>query len=500
MSMQLQGRSWPRRLLPYQSGLLLLLILTGCAIQQHPPVPLDVQQTYIDLSSRDLDNPALREFMIEQGFSPPTWPLSVWNVDALTLAALYLNPDMQVAIAEWRSQQAGEITAAQRINPTMNLPLEWHTDTSEGQSPWLIGVVLDLVFERSGKRAARIERAELQTAAARIALQQAAWNVRSRVHEALAELGAARDSVTALEQRIEGVTDILGVLQRREELGQVAAFELSSNRLELQRLRLQLSQKQQMIDSARGRLATAIGVVPSQFAEIDVSLPAADSLPSPEQLPTLDIQGLALQHRYDIRRALTEYAAQEAALRLQIEKQYPDINLSPGFVFDQSDNVWALGSAWLLPLFHNHEGEIAEALAQRSLLQARFVSLQASIIDRVFTARNDYLGKLNTYKEARTLQADAEDYRRRIRQQLEAGYADRLQFLRARQITSEASQAVFDSRAGLLQAYAVLEKTLQYSLRDSNWSDAVVADLVSGNKAFHKEASNKKEQAEGEMN
>ncbi|MDZ7736920.1 MAG: TolC family protein [Gammaproteobacteria bacterium] len=359
-----------------------------------------------------------------------------------------------------------------------------HRDPAAAKSPWLIGIVLDLILERPGKRGARIEQAELNTAAARLEIDQAAWDIRSEVHTTVADLMAAQQKQQSLERRLDVVTDILDLLQRREELGQIAAFELSSSRLELQRLQLELTAQEARIKTARGQLAAAIGVPPAAVRDISINMPAIESLPVRQRVPAADIRGLALQHRYDIRQSLAAYAAQEAALRLEIEKQYPDINLSPGFVFDQSDNVWQLGAAWILPLFHRHEGEIAEAMARRSVLQERFLQLQASIIDRVYQARTDFIGKLDTYQQAVALARDATDYSERIEQQLNAGYADRLQFLRALQAVSEADQAASNSRAELLHSYATLENVLQYPIQGEDWIDSVTASLLE-NEAAH---------------
>lgn len=458
---------------------LLVLQLSGCALQQsYQPAPLDTQRVFEDYVSRDLHDSSLHDFLHDHGYEPAGWPMEAWDADALTLAALYFSPDLKVAVAEWQQRQAGEITAAQRINPVFNLPLEWHTDTSDGQSPWLIGIVLDLILERPGKRRARIEQAELTTAAARLEMEQVAWNIRSRVHTAVADLMAARQRREALQGRLDVITDILDLLQRREDLGQVAAFELSASRLELQRLRLELTAQETRIRAARGRLAAAVGVPPAALEQVHISLPTVDTLPDKDQVPVVDIQGLALQHRYDIRQALAVYAAQEATLRLEIEKQYPDINLSPGFVFDQSDNVWQLGAAWVMPLFHSHEGEIAEAMARRSVLRERFLQLQAEIIDRVYQSRTEFIGKLETYRQAVTLADKAADYHDRIEQQLSAGYADRLQFLRARQAVSEAEQALSNSRTELLHSYAGLETVLQYPIRGKDWTNSVTGELL----------------------
>ena len=75
----------------------------------------------------------------------------------------------------------------------------------------------------------------------------------------------------------------------------------------------------------------------------------------------------ALLNRLDIREALARYQAAEARLRLEVARQYPDITLSPGFLWDQGDLVWSVGAAILAPLFDINQGPIGEAEAARVL-------------------------------------------------------------------------------------------------------------------------------------
>jgi len=48
----------------------------------------------------------------------------------------------------------------------------------------------------------------------------------------------------------------------------------------------------------------------------------------------------------DVLGALCRYAASQAALQLEIAKQYPDIHLQPGYEFDQETTNGALESHW----------------------------------------------------------------------------------------------------------------------------------------------------------
>ena len=59
--------------------------------------------------------------------------------------------------------------------------------------------------------------------------------------------------------------------------------------------------------------------------------------------------------------ALDAYAASEAALRLELARQYPDLHLGTGYQFDQGQNKWGLGLSLELPVMNRNEGPIAEA-------------------------------------------------------------------------------------------------------------------------------------------
>ncbi|MEX0951748.1 MAG: TolC family protein [Gammaproteobacteria bacterium] len=452
------------------AGIAGLILLAACAAPQtYAPAPLQPAQVFQTFTAQRLDSAAVHEFLRQADYPLAQWPLPDWDAQALVLAGLALHPEMQVARAEWALRQAGEQTAAQRINPGFELPLEWHSDTSGGASPWLIGAVLDIVLERRGKRAARIDQASMRTLAARIAIENTAWRIRSSILEALLAYGQAQSATALHTRRVDAIKAIYAVLERRETLGEVSRFELSSTRLALQQARLQLTEQAQSERIAYDALAAAIGVLPEALDQIDISTATAAAMTAVDtsELPLPDLRGLALQHRHDIRRALAEYAVVEAGVRLAIEQQYPDVNLSPGFLFDQGDKIWQLAASWVLPLFHRHEGEIAEALAQRELAQQQFLLQQARIIEQVQQARSAYLSHEQIYTEAEALYAEASDFREQLQRQLAAGYSNRLQLLRAETELLDAELARLQTAQRRQRAWLQLEDALQYPLQDS---------------------------------
>ena len=80
--------------------------LVGCV--HYKPQPLRPAETAAALEARSLDAPGLKVFFQANLHSDPV----AWNFEALTLAALYWHPSLDVARAEWVSTRSGEATAA----------------------------------------------------------------------------------------------------------------------------------------------------------------------------------------------------------------------------------------------------------------------------------------------------------------------------------------------------------------------------------------------------
>ena len=114
---------------------------------------------------------------------------------------------------------------------------------------------------------------------------------------------------------------------------------------------------------------------------------------SVKELTTAEIRRTALTSRADLLEALAEYAASQAALQLEIAKQYPDIHLQPGYEFDQGDSKWGIGASVELPVLSRNQGPIAEAKAKREESAARFIALQAKVLAEIDRAIEQEWGK-----------------------------------------------------------------------------------------------------------
>jgi len=444
-------------------------MFSACAKYQYEAKPVKPEQIADEFMSRRLDNPELRDFFQQYGYPLQQWPLVEWDLQALSLAAYYYHPELQIAIAQHGLKKASELIAAEKINPGINIPLEHHSDTSDDRSPWLIGLLFDLVLEREGKRQARLDKAQAETQAARINIQSVAWDIYSRLRQRYINYNSALKDEELNRAQATVMEEILKILERRRELGQSSEFEVSATRLELQRLRLTLTNKHLAIVDAYNALAGAIGTPVDALDNVNLLFTDIDKLAGNNELAQKDLQTLALQQRLDIQQALQEYAVDEAALRLEIEKQYPDITLSPGFVFDQDDKIWALAASWVLPLFHpQNEGPIRKALAQREVKQAEFLALQSRIINEISTARARLSAQNAALKQAESLVEELLTREKQVQRQYELGYVDHLQLNRSKFETIAAQQALSEIRLSAVKAASQLEDAIQCPLTDQH--------------------------------
>src|SRR5438094_29476 len=131
-------------------------LLAGCVRFQ--PKPISSTRTADDFEARSLSDSGLRRFF-ETNHVPGDWPRQSWDLDALTLAAFYYQPTLEVARAQWGIAQAGINSAGGRPNPILSAVPGYTLNPASGVSPWIPLVSLDVPIETAGKRGHRIAQA-----------------------------------------------------------------------------------------------------------------------------------------------------------------------------------------------------------------------------------------------------------------------------------------------------------------------------------------------------
>lgn len=430
-----------------------LLGLAGCA--RYHPRPLAAQQTATDFATRTLADPGLKTFL-ETNLPGQviSWPLPEWDFHQLALAACYFHPDLAVARARWDVTRSGQITAGERPNPVAILLPGYNATIGP---PWLLGTRVEIPIETAGKRGHRITRAGHLAEAARLNIATVAWQVRSRVRRSLLELQAARETEALLQRQQATQAGIAKLLEAQLAAGAVSPFEVSQAHVAHDTTRLALHDAERLAAEARAQLADALSLPGTAL----VGVPLTFDTTAPPALPAPEVRRQAVLHRPDLLGVLAEYAAAQAALQLEIAKQYPDLNLGPGYLLDRTDNRWSLGVMITLPVFNQNQGAIAEAEARRTETAARFTALQARVLGEIDRAIAGYRALLAKTATADALLARLQAQEKSAQEMVAAGELSRLALLTAQLELSTGRLARLDTQVKTRLALAALEDAVQ---------------------------------------
>ncbi len=177
----------------------------------------------------------------------------------------------------------------------------------------------------------------------------------------------------------------------------------------------------------------------------------------------------AVLDRLDIRRSLAQYTAAETDLQLEIAKQYPDIQIGPGYTYEEKNNFFTLGVSITLPLFNRNQGPIAEAEAKRREAAATFLQKQAQVIGDSEKAFAVYSAALNELAEADQSLRQLQDTQLRMTQlAVAAGEEDRLTLNGVQLENAAVARARLDALGRAQIALGDLEDAVQRPLSPSD--------------------------------
>jgi outer membrane protein TolC len=454
--------SYARSALSLFHSALLCACFSGCALQRYEPAPLDPAAAAQAFDSRAVDAPGLKDYFVAHGHPAARWPVQRWDLDALTLLAFYFHPDLELARAQAKAARADVAVATQRP-PIGITPLIQHHSltTPEQTSPWSVGFGVEIPLVSGTRREATQARYVYLADAADLQVGSVAWTVRSAVRLKLLDYYVAAGTVALLAAEVEQRTRLLGLLERRLEAGAVSRIDVSNARLAQAEIEAQVRAAQLAQVRSRAALAQALGLPLSAVQAMTFDFAAFEQTPMPAG--DAGTQRAALLNRLDVRAKLLEYAAADAAVKLEIARQYPTFSISPGYLWDQSDNVWSIAATVLLPAGGNKPA-IGAAQARREVAAREFLSLQDRVISEAEGAEARYRqaveGASGSHRVVELRAARDLD----TKKQFDAGYADRVE-LTLTQIETLTAQRNALAVAGEAQrALGALEDALQIPL------------------------------------
>jgi cobalt-zinc-cadmium efflux system outer membrane protein len=435
-----------------------ILTLTGCAVRRYQPVPIVASETASQLESWSLADTGLRSFAEKiLGHPVSPWPPKTWDLQALSVAALYFNPTLNVARAHVAAADAAIVTAGARPNPNFSI-------APGVPSPYLLSLDFSVPIETAGKRGYRIQAARNLGEAARLDLADSAWTILIEVRLALLNYLVASRNVELLRSEEKARADQVSILEQIFSVGELPKVDIDTARIELSKTHVAIRTAEGQISEAKAALAAAIGIPIAGLEGAEFSWLEMDTPPSPESLSSREIQRDAVLNRLDVRRSLAQYAAAESEVQLQIARQYPDINIGPGYTYEERNSFFTVGFSTSLPLFNRNQGPIAEAEARRKQAAAAFLQTQAQVIARSERALAVYTADLKELAEAQSLYQLEENQLQVIQHAIRAGAANRLSLDGVQIQLSVLARARLDALGRAQRALGDLEAAVQRPL------------------------------------
>jgi len=435
-----------------------IFLLGGCAVQRYQPSPIVAGATASQFESRSLADGGLQSFEENTlGHPVPSWPPKTWDLRTLSLAALYFNPALGLARARLARADAAIVTAGARPNPTVGI--------SPGiPSPYLLTLDFAVPIETAGKRGYRVQSARNLDQAARLDLADSAWTVLTGVRLALLNYLLTSRSLDLARSEEQVRADQVSILEKILSAGEIPRLDVDLSRIELSKAEVALRGAEGQTAEAKAALAAAIGIPVAGLQDAQLIWPDMDTLPNSESISAAEIRRDAVLNRLDVRRALAQYAAAESDLQLEIARQYPDINIGPGYTFEERNSFFTFGLSSTIPLFNRNQGPIAEAEARRKEAAAAFLQTQAQVVAKSERSLAVYESALRELTEAQSLYRLQETQLPIVQQAILAGTDNRLNLDGVQIQISVLARAKLDALGRAQRALGDLEDAVQRPL------------------------------------
>lgn len=363
------------------------LVVGGC--QKYERKPLDLSAHAAEFVSRGVDSEKVAQFaagLAESGAgNDRRFDLSdgIGPAEAEVIALVF-NAELRVARLRAGVAAASAAHAGLWEDPTLSVDLTRIIQSVE--HPWKIAGSIGLTLPISGrleiekKRAGHAHSAEL----ARVAAEE--WRVRMDVRRAWAEWAAAAAEAEATRAYVSDAAEVLRVVDEMERGGEMARTEARLFRIEEATRRNELEALRTRVGLAELHLRGLMGLSPDApirlaggglGVAVETAARAAWEL-GPDELARRNPSMLI---------AAAEYEVAESALELEIRRQYPDVQIGPGYGREDGNDELLLGIGVPLPVWNGNRQRIAEARVEREAARAGAEGAMERVLAALHTAR-----------------------------------------------------------------------------------------------------------------
>jgi outer membrane protein TolC len=379
-------------------------------------------------------------------------------------AALNFNPQVALARAQVELGRAGVLAARQRPNPVLSLTPERVLNAVAGASPWVAALSLVWPVQTAGKRALAIEQALAMSDVSLLNAANSVWNLRTAARSALCTAEQAEARTVLMREESALRADLSSRLDKQAAAGVASRYESARAHLERDAAVMRVRQSEIELNAAKHDLAAAAGM---RLTDINARLLGTECLNARPR--TFDdtagsAAANAVAARLDLRAKLAEFRAADAAWRAELARRYPDLNLGPGYTYDQGDRKITFTLSGELPIFSHNDAAIARARAELDRVTAEAQVLQQAILNGVDRARDQLSAAESQYESAMGMADETRQLLQRDEQRQASGEIDQPAVIVARIGMVTARAEVLNAQRAVVDAIAALEAAAQTTL------------------------------------
>jgi outer membrane protein, heavy metal efflux system len=419
-----------------------------------------------------------------QGAQPPA---ALSSTEAFA-AALAFNPQLVLARAQIEMGRAGVLVARQRANPVLTLSPERVINTLLGASPWVAAISLVWPVQTAGKRSLAIEQALASSDASLLNAANAVWTLRASVRGALCnvELATARRQLARDEFSLR--EDLAGRLAKQAAAGVVSNYEASRARLDSDHAAQLLRQSEADAMASRHDLAAITGLPLAEIERRKLGDSCLSALPAEASARVADAANLAVVSRLDLRAKLAEFRVADAAWRKEIARRTPDLNLGPGYTYDQGLRKITFTIAGELPIYSQNDAAIAHAAADRNRALAEVEILQLAVLEGVARSRDQLVAAEAQVAQANEAVSRTQELLDRDAARQTAGELDKSAVVLSRLALVVARSDIVAAQRAQSDAVAAFEAATQVPLVAPLFDGNAAQSLLSGQGAENGES------------
>ena len=390
----------------------------------------------------------------------PVWAQEPSKGSRLTLqAALDLADKLNLDLAAARQRRAVSLAgiriAKARPNPTFS--------ATESRDAPHQSLLLDQPLELGGKRDRRIEVAQKQGALTEVEIATLGRQVRMSTRQAFYALAFARAETQRLGEVVKLAQRLREIAEERYQAGAVAQLEVIQADLEVSRAQADYNVSQQREKVSLSQLNVLLNEPPTRTWELAGSL--EDALP---EVHMEELTERAYASNYELQHLTQEVKVEESRLKLVKAERIPNLDVQFGTDLNAPHDYTVGprgGVSVILPLFYRNQGQIAESLANRRVLEGETIAMKRAVAGHVEAGYFDLKAQqsqVDTYREklvpaARQLETMAEESYR-------AGKTNILSVIDAQRNVQEVERSYLESLVALQNAFATLEQTVGAAL------------------------------------